>query len=227
MTSLKPFLLTGFEPFCGSTVNPRRAWVNPSEQAVHALNGQTIAGLKIVGIILPVDRQSGPVALLKALEEVHPAAVLCLGEAARRPAISIERVAVNLMDFRIPDNAGVIITDQPITADGPAAYFSTLPVRALLNALLAAELPAELSLTAGSYLCNQIFYTLMHALATRNTKTPGGFIHLPALPEQAANMDTPCPSMSLETDLKAIRLAIETILSHLVNNGYAQPEDAG
>jgi pyroglutamyl-peptidase len=204
MPSPRPFLLTGFEPFGGSSVNP-------SEQVVHALDGQTIAGVKVVGVILPVDRQNGPAALLRALEEAHPAAVLCLGEATRRPAISIERVAVNLLDFRIPDNAGVQIIDQPIIENGPAAYFSTLPVRTLLNALQATGLPAELSLTAGSYLCNQIFYTLMHALAAQGSKVPAGFIHLPALPEQAAKMDTPCPSLDLETDLKAIRLAIETI----------------
>ena len=129
--------------------------------------------------------------MLKALEEAHPAAVLCLGEATRRPAISIERVAVNLLDFRIPDNAGAQITDQPIREDGPAAYFSTLPVRALLNALHGSKLPAELSLTAGSYLCNQIFYTLMHALAAQGSKVTAGFIHLPALPEQAAKMEPP------------------------------------
>jgi pyroglutamyl-peptidase len=211
MPSPRPFLLTGFEPFGGSSVNPRRAGVNSSEQVVRALDGQIIAGLKIVGVILPVDRQRGPAALLRALEEAHPAAVLCLGEATRRPAISIERVAVNLLDFRIPDNAGVQIIDQPIIENGPAAYFSTLPVRTLLNALQATGLAAELSLTAGSYLCNQSFYTLMHALAAQGSKVPAGFIHLPALPEQAAKMDTPCPSLDLETDLKAIRLAIETI----------------
>ena len=125
-------------------------------------------------------------ALLKALEETHPAAVVCLGEATRRPVISIERVAVNLLDFRIPDNAGAQTIDQSVVENAPAAYFSTLPARALLNALHMAGLPAEFSLTAGSYLCNQIFYTLMHALATRTIKIPGGFIHLPALPEQTA-----------------------------------------
>jgi pyroglutamyl-peptidase len=208
MPSPQPVLLTGFEPFGGSPINP-------SEQVIHALDGQLIGGMKIAGVVLPVDRQRAPLALRKALEDTHPAAVACLGEATRRPVISIERVAVNLLDFRIPDNTGTQPIDQPVEENAPAAYFSTLPVRVLLNTLHMAGVPAELSLTAGSYLCNQIFYTLMHILATRNTKIPGGFIHLPALPEQAAQMDTPCPSMSLETDLKAIRLVIETIASNL------------
>ncbi|HTX78317.1 MAG TPA: pyroglutamyl-peptidase I [Longilinea sp.] len=208
MPSSKPFLLTGFEPFGGSSINP-------SEQVTHALDGEIIAGLKVAGAILPVDQQRAPEVLLKAIDDTHPAAVLCLGEATRRPVISIERVAVNLLDFRIPDNAGAQTSNQPVVENGPAAYFSALPVRALLDALQTADLPAELSLTAGSYLCNQIFYTLMHTLATQQSKIPGGFIHLPALPEQAAKLESPCPSMSLETDLKAIRLVIETISRYL------------
>ncbi|MBN2146860.1 MAG: pyroglutamyl-peptidase I [Anaerolineales bacterium] len=195
-------LLTGFEPFGGSTVNP-------SEQVAHTLNGHVIGGFEITSTILPVTRSEGPARLLEALENIQPDAVICLGEAPRRAAISIERIAVNLLDYRIPDNAGTQVQDEPIVPGGPAAYFVTLPVRVMLDAIRSAAVPAELSLSAGTYLCNQVLYTLLHNLAACQTDILAGFIHLPALPEQAVSDQR--PSMALETMIKGITAAIEVI----------------
>ena len=140
-------LLTGFEPFNDSSNNP-------SEQVVRTLAGETIPGVCLVTAVLPVDVQAGPAALLRAWDDSQPEAVLCLGQASGRSVIAIERVAVNLLDFRIPDNAGNQFSDQPVEADGPAAYFTTLPVRSILERLTSRGIPAQLSLSAGAYLCN-------------------------------------------------------------------------
>jgi pyroglutamyl-peptidase len=137
--------------------------------------------------------------------------VLCLGQASRRIVISIERVAVNLLDFRIPDNAGNQVSDQPVVPGGPAAYFTTLPVRAILDHITSHGIPAQLSLSAGAYLCNQVIYVLLHHLQSQDLKLPAGFIHLPDLPEQAAKKSTPGPSMSLEIMIQGIRLALQVI----------------
>jgi pyroglutamyl-peptidase len=201
-------LLTGFEPFAGSQINP-------SERVVQALAGRYLEGLDLATTILPVDTFRAPSRLTQALEETQPEAVVCLGEASRRAALSIERVAVNLLDFRIPDNQGVQVVDEPVLSGGPAAYFSTLPVRRLLQALQEAGVPAELSLSAGSYLCNQVFYVLLDYLQRQGRPIPAGFIHLPALTQQAAEqaaLGKPAiPSMSLETMLRGL----ETVLFEL------------
>jgi pyroglutamyl-peptidase len=197
-------LLTGFEPFGGSPVNP-------SQRIAEELNGKSIQGMEIRGIVLPVDNKKGPASLIKALTLSGVDCVLCLGEAPRRAEISIERVAINLMDYRIPDNSGNTMIDAPIHPDGPAAYFVTLPVRSILERLLAEGIPVELSLSAGAYLCNQVLYSLLNYLACSNLHIPAGFIHLPSLSEQAASAGAIFPSMSFATGLKAIELAIEII----------------
>ncbi len=197
-------LLTGFEPFGGQTINS-------SEQAARALGDAHLPGITVRVAILPVDRERGPAALLCALDEALPDAVVCLGEAARRAAISIERIAINLLDFRIPDNAGRQCVDEPIVTDGPAAYFTTLPVRAMLGAARAAGVPAELSLSAGAFLCNQVFYTLMHELSRRGAHIPAGFIHLPQLPEQVAGAEAATASMSLDTTVRGLAAALSTL----------------
>jgi pyroglutamyl-peptidase len=190
-------LLTGFEPFGGSQVNP-------SAQVVRTLAHDGIPGVALHSAILPVDRQGGPATLLNAVRALHPDAILCLGEATRRMAISIERVAINLLDYRMADNAGHQAIDEPIVPDGPAAYFVTLPVRAMLEAVHAAGIPAELSLSAGAFLCNQVTYELLHYLTTHQLDIPAGFVHLPALPEQVTNASPPMPSMALETMVRGI-----------------------
>lgn len=200
---MKHWLITGFEPFDGSHVNP-------SAQIVTALSQSTFPEY-LHGLILPVNAKTAPAILVEKLQQIRPQAVLCLGEAAGRTAISIERVAINLMDFRIPDNSGEQVTDQPIVPDGPTAYFSRLPVRKIRDGLLAEGIPAELSYSAGAYLCNQVFYTLMHFLATHNMDIPAGFIHVPSLPEQAARRTSLTPSMSVELQIEAIRKVIEIV----------------
>lgn len=197
-------ILTGFEPFGGSNLNP-------SERAALALHGQEIAGAAISSLILPVDWQKGPQALLAALHERRPDAVVCLGEAPNRAVISVERIAINLLDFNIPDNSGAVVTDQPVIPDGPAGYFSTLPVRAMFEAIQGAGIPAELSLSAGSYLCNAILYHLLHYQAGQGQPAQGGFIHLPRLPQQAVDARQSNPTMSLETILTGLRAALEAI----------------
>jgi pyroglutamyl-peptidase len=197
-------LLTGFEPFAGSPINP-------SEQVVRALEREGIPGIDLQTAILPVDRVQGPAALIAAVQRGWPDVVLCLGEATRRMVISIERVAINLMDYRIPDNAGQQVMDEPIVPGGPAAYFSTLPVRAMLDAMCAAGIPAELSLSAGAFLCNQVLYTVLFDAAEHHPQMVAGFIHLPSLPQQVAGKNPPIPSMGLETMVAGIRVAIERL----------------
>ena len=194
-------LLTGFEPFGSSSVNP-------SEQAARMLCQMSLPGIELSTAILPVDRLCGPSALLRAVQATQPEAVVCLGEASRRAALSIERVALNLLDFRMPDNAGHQCIDEPVAPDGPAAYFVTLPVRAMLDAVRAAGIPAELSLSAGTFLCNQVLYELLHHLARRQLAVPAGFIHVPALPEQAAKLDAVIPSMDLDTIVRGVAAAL-------------------
>ena len=198
-------LVTGFEPFGGSSINP-------SEQVVLALAHDGIAGVELRAGILPVDRTRGPAKVIELIGQFRPDAVLCLGEAGRRQALNIERVGINLMDYRIADNSGNLVADEPIVTGGPAAYFATLPVRAMLAASLEAGVPAELSLSAGAFLCNQVTYAVLHYLALQNLATPAGFIHLPSLPEQAARREPVVASMALETMVKGVRAAIGAIV---------------
>ena len=197
-------LLTGFEPFNSSPINP-------SEQIVKSLADESIPGVRLETAVLPVDSKHGPEAFIQAIFASQPEAILCLGQANRRAVLSIERLAINLLDFRIPDNAGNQVNDQPIIPDGPAAYFTTLPVRLLYDNLKENGIPAELSLSAGSYLCNQITYIMLHYLQSKGLEIPAGFIHLPALPEQVAQMDGSIPSMSLETMIQGIWLTLQLV----------------
>ena len=198
-------LLSGFEPFGGSAINP-------SAEVIRAIAGHAMAPFDLCTVLLPVTCDGGPVALVQAVDAVKPDAVLCLGQANGRNALSIERVAINLLDFAIPDNAGKTIIDEPVVPGGPAAYFTTLPARTLLVAIRKAGVPAELSLSAGAYLCNQVFYRLLHHIAVNALPIRAGFIHLPSLPEQV--IDRPGPSMGLETMVAGVRAALRGITAH-------------
>ena len=195
-------LLSGFEPFGGSAINP-------SAEVIRAVAGHAMAPFDLHTVLLPVTCDGGPAALVQAIEAFKPDAILCLGQAGGRSTLSIERVALNLLDFSMPDNAGKSMTDAPIVADGPAAYFATLPVRALLSAIRNAGVPAELSLSAGTYLCNQVLYAALHHIAVHRLPTRAGFIHLPSLPEQA--IERPGPSMALGTMIAGIRAALVSL----------------
>jgi pyroglutamyl-peptidase len=193
-------LLTGFEPFGEHRVNP-------SQLLIETLPDQ-ILGSSIHTGILPVHHQLGPQKLLELIHQHQPDAVLSFGLAAGRAKISLERVALNLLDYATPDNAGITIENQSIINDAPAAYFSTLPLYTMLTALITAGIPAELSLSAGTYLCNQVFYTLMHTIATENLQIQAGFIHMPALPDQASKSQKPMPSLSLDICIRAAQILI-------------------
>ncbi|MBS0193402.1 MAG: pyroglutamyl-peptidase I [Proteobacteria bacterium] len=205
-------LLTGFEAFDGEDINPAR-------QIAETLSGEHIGGHRVDAAVLPVSFADALPALTQALEASRPTLTICLGQAGGRTRLSIERVAINLIDARIPDNTGAQPIDTPVIADAPAAYFSTLPVKAMLAALHAAGVPAELSFSAGSYVCNAVFFALMHALHARASATPsataarGGFIHVPLLPQQAAR-NPGAASMDIDTLSKGIAIAIEAALSH-------------
>ncbi len=207
MTSRLPtVLLAGFEPFGGESVNP-------AQDVVLELAGERIAGHRIVPVDLPVAFDAVQLVLAAAIERERPTLAICIGQAGGRARISLERIAINLIDARIADNTGVQPIDTPVVANAPAAYFSTLPVKAMLAAMQSAGVPAELSLSAGSYVCNAAFFALMHLLAARHADMRGGFIHIPYLPQQAA-LHPGAPSIDIGTLSKGIGIAIEAALLH-------------
>jgi pyroglutamyl-peptidase len=198
MRPIRTVLVTGFEPFAGQRVNP-------SELAVRAL-GDRIAGRRIVTAILPVEFGAALSALRRRLRAVRPELVICVGEAGGRDAITVERVAINVDDARIPDNAGARPIDRAIVRRGPAAYWSTLPIKAIVAALARRRVPAAVSQTAGTFVCNHVFYGLMRSLA-RRPGVRGGFIHVPYVAEQGT------PSLPLATIVRGLELAIATSLA--------------
>jgi pyroglutamyl-peptidase len=207
VSSLPRVLLTGFDPFgdTGQSSLP----LNPSWLAVKALGGKRIAGHLVVAVQLPTVFQDSIAELLRLMALHKPALVICVGQAGGRGAISLERVAINVNDARIPDNLGAQPVDTPVVAGGPAAYFSSLPIKAMLLALQKAGVAAEVSQTAGTFVCNHVFYALMHALATRRgfKGTRGGFIHVPYVPEQGL------PNMPLDEIVRGLRLSVAAALA--------------
>ena len=193
-------LLTAFEPF-GEFSH------NPSSQLVAALVARPTRGMTLHAALLPVDTERVGETLEAAMEEAQPQAVLSFGLAAGRSAISLERAALNLLDFPIPDNQGVRHEGRLIIPGGPAAYFSTLPLRPMLEDLKAAGIPAEISLSAGAYLCNQAFYLLMN-WSKRFGVGQAGFVHLPCTPELAAQLGKLQPSMSMEVMIRGAEILL-------------------
>lgn len=205
-------LLAGFEPFENDPVNP--AW-----EIARALDGWACEGAVLQALRLPCVFGRAIDTLDAALADILGKGVplplvLCAGAAGGRTEISMERAALNVDDARIPDNAGCQPIDTEVVAGGPAAYFSSLPIKAMVRDIRAAGLPAAVSNSAGTFVCNHIFYALMHRLATQPAlaRTRGGFMHVPYLPEQAA----PRPgvaSMALAAQVEAFRVAIRTALT--------------
>jgi pyroglutamyl-peptidase len=195
-------LVTGFDPFGG-------AGINPSWMAVQALHGRQAGGHRLVGAQLPTVFGHSLVVLRDLLLRHRPDLVICTGQAGGRAALSMERVAINVNDARIPDNAGEQPVDTPVVAGGPAAYFTNLPIKAMLATLLAEGINAEVSQTAGTFVCNHVFYGLMHELATRPElrHVRGGLVHVPWLPAQGQ------PSMRLDETVQGLKLAIECALA--------------
>ncbi|SDP43779.1 pyroglutamyl-peptidase I Cysteine peptidase. MEROPS family C15 [Ralstonia sp. 25mfcol4.1] len=206
--SVRTVLLTGFEPF-------EQEPINPSWEAVRALDGERVGDAVIVARQLPCVFGNAIDAMAQLVESLNPDVVIAVGQAGGRTEMSIERVAINVDDARIADNAGAQPIDNTIAPDGPAAYFSTLPIKAIVRDMRAAGVPAMVSQTAGTFVCNHVFYGLMHALAQRRaaaTVTRGGFIHIPYLPEQAARHPG-APSLALDTLIAGLRVAVATSLS--------------
>ncbi len=198
--SPKTLLITGFEAFSD---DPSGQGLNPSAQIALALHGQKIGSWRIAGHVLPCEYGRSVRVLKTLMREYEPQGIVCLGQAGGRSAISIERIAVNWDEAALADNAGTLRSGQPILKTEPAAYFSTLPVHAMHDAVLAHGIPAEISSTAGHFVCNHVFFSLLHSL--RGKKLPAGFVHVPYLPEQAAKG---APSMSIEHMQRALHAVI-------------------
>jgi pyroglutamyl-peptidase len=197
---MKCVLVTGFDPFEGESINP-------SAEIARHLHGTVISGHRVVGALLPCVFGAASAELLKQIRAAKPALVICVGQAGGRAEITLERVAINVDDARLPDNAGRQPVDRPVVRGGPAAYWSTLPIKATVAELESEGIPAAVSQTAGTFVCNHVFYRLMHELRHQK-EVRGGFIHVPFLPEQAKDQ----PSLRLETMLTAVSRAVAVAL---------------
>ena len=189
---MKKLLITGFDPFDGATVNP--SW-----EAVKLLP-DTVGAYELYKLQIPTVFGVAPRAVLEKAAEIRPDVIISVGQAGTRAAVTPERIGVNVRDARITDNAGVSPKDEPIVPGGPDGYFSTLPVKAMIAAIQAAGLPGAISNTAGTFVCNDVLYSLLQHYAGTNVRC--GFIHVPWLPEQGS------PSLSLEDTVKALTAAI-------------------
>ena len=210
-------LVTGFTPFGGETINP--SW-----EAVRALD-DSIAGADIIKCEIPTEFEASIAALKDAIDAHQPNAILCVGQTSpdvhqflrvQHPdgaSAQIERVAINLRDARTPDNAGFQPHDQPVVDSAPDAFFATIPTRQIVDRLRAAGIPAALSYSAGTYVCNNLLYAALYesSQAEKGNSARCGFIHVPYLPDQAAAAVSNAPSMSLELMVQALTIAVGTI----------------
>jgi pyroglutamyl-peptidase len=217
---MRPALVTGFEPYGGRGRNP-------AGEVAARLDGSEVGGVRVVSRNLPVAFAALDEAVAATLAEVDPAVVIGLGLCPNEPLIRLERVAINLADFPIPDNDGAVLIDRPLDVAGAAARLATLPLRRIQDALLAAGIPARLSNSAGTYLCNKALYGFLGAIEASGQAVPCGFIHLPYVPEQVAGMIAEAqaersierrrrpdvPSMDLERMVEAVRIALEVSLA--------------
>ncbi|WP_377273470.1 pyroglutamyl-peptidase I [Peterkaempfera sp. SMS 1(5)a] len=198
-------LLTGFEPFGDDLVNP--SW-----EAVALLAAAPPPGTEITAVRLSCVFGTAIEELRTAVEETAPELVVCVGQAGGRPDITVERVAINVDDARIPDNAGRQPVDTPVVPGGPAAYFASLPVKACVAAVRAAGVPASVSQTAGTFVCNHVAYGLAHLIATERPDLRGGFVHVPFAPEQVVASGK--PSLPVTTVADALREIVATAVAH-------------
>lgn len=205
-------LLTAFEPFGGDNVNP-------AQEAV-ALVANEVAGAQIVKIDVPVVFGKAIETVRAAMEREQPDAVLCIGQAGGRFGLTPERVAINVDDGRIPDNEGNQPVDQPIFADGAPAYFATLPVKAMVTAIKDAGLPASLSNTAGTYVCNHLMYGVLYHIHRSWPAMRGGFMHVPFLHEQVLTRPN-TPSLSKQDIVRGIETALRVIVENDADQAVA------
>jgi len=199
------FLVTGFTPFNGEKINP--SW-----QIVKALPG-AISGYKIIKLRVPTEFGRSINVVIKAIDKLKPDIVLCLGQAGGRAQMSVERVAINVTDARIVDNAGVQPIDEAIAEDAPAAYFCTLPVKAMVHSMLDQNIPAEVSNTAGTFVCNHLIFGVLHHIALRQYPIRAGFMHVPFVDSQVVGRDD-VPSLTLPAMIEATKAAIIAAIKH-------------
>ncbi|MBR2384098.1 MAG: pyroglutamyl-peptidase I [Clostridia bacterium] len=195
---MKKLLITGFEPFGGQNINP--SW-----QSVLALENQ-IGDCQLTKLEIPTAFKRGADCVLKKAKEINPDVIICVGQAGGRNAVTLEVVAINLMDANIPDNLGYKPINTPILEDGENAYFSNLPIREMVEAINREGVPSKLSYSAGAFVCNEVLYTLLHEY--NGTCVKVGFIHVPFLPEQT---DGTMPSLEKEQIVRALASAIKVL----------------
>jgi pyroglutamyl-peptidase len=198
-------LVTGFEPFDGESTNP--SW------DVCAQLPAEIAGIRIETCRVPCEFRRSIEVVAEAIERHHPVLVLCLGQAGGRTCLGVERVAINVDDARIPDNAGQRPVDEMIAANGPPAYFATLPVKAIVTAVRAAGVPVEVSNSAGTYVCNHLMYGVLHYLAASGHRARAGFMHVPYSEQQVLDKRS-TPSMAIASMVKGVHAAIGAALQY-------------
>ncbi len=196
--------MTGFEPFGAHPVNP-------TEGLAKAVDGRRVGDFAVVGAVLPVHHADTATRLVALLAEANPEAILHLGLAAGRGRLAIERVAVNVMDYEVPDNGGFRASGEPCVPGGPTAYFSTLPLPTIVKALVDEGIPAYTSNTAGTYLCNQTLYWTLHAVRNMPHPPRVGFIHVPLLPAMVAATGVEQASMDFPLMLRAVETVLGVI----------------
>lgn len=208
-------LITGFDPFGGENINP-------AYEAVKKLP-DVIDGAEIVKVEVPTVFGLDGKVLREKVSACRPDAVICVGQAGGRNEITIEQVAINLMEARIPDNKGNQPFDQKVEEDGPTAYFTSLPIKAMVKSIKDAGIPASVSYTAGTFVCNDLMYRMMHLINTEYPAMKGGFIHVPFLPQQTLNIKGGAPSMSAEDIAAGLKAGVESLVKDL----KGIPQDAG
>ena len=206
-------IVTGFDPFGGETINP-------SIECVKAL--PEIEGVELIRLELPTVFKESAKRLNEVINDVKPDAVLSVGQAGGRAGITMERIAINVDDARIPDNISQQPIDEAIQLDGEAAYFTTLPIKRIVKAIREAGIPAEVSNSAGTFVCNHIMYQALFAATKADKPFKAGFMHIPFIPAQTTDK----PSLPLEESTKALQIAIETIRDFLNDEDIKVQEGA-
>ena len=201
-------LITGFDPFGGESINP--AW-----EAVKAMK-DNIDGIEVIKLQIPTVFKKSAEKLFAGIEEHKPDAVICIGQAGGRYDISVERVAINMDDGRITDNEGYQPIDTPVYEDGENAYFATLPIKGIVEEIKLAKIPASVSNTAGTYVCNHIMYSLLYYISKNNLNIKGGFIHVPYITEQVVDKKN-MPYMEVTTITKALECAVQALNKYKVD----------
>ena len=202
-------LVTGFDPFGGEKINP-------ALETIKRLPDTTL-GVQIIKLEIPTVVGKSLAKITEAVEKENPDVVLSIGQAGGRSEITVERIGINIDDCRIPDNEGNQPIDEPVIKGGPAAYFVTIPIKAIVENIQAHNIPASISNTAGTFICNHVCYGVAHLAAARTAAgkpMKSGFIHIPFLPEQVIGKPAFTPSMSLETIVSGITHALEAIVEH-------------